>query len=143
MSGSDCHRPDTQVLDIGCVWRPGLVDLLPPGGEGREHVPHAARVANVLQHVQVVAVRCICSWLECDLRDEWYDNMGPSKQQKDIVLKTSIAAGAQCFLLGSKHLHGLGLDVSSLLQSEINLNCQLNSSWQPGRVLRQGQGGAS
>jgi hypothetical protein len=58
------------------------------------------------------------------MRDEWPDNLGPSKQQKDIVLKTSIAdTGAQCFLLGSKHLHGLGLDVSSLLQSEINLNC--------------------
>ena len=41
-----------------------------------------------------------------------------------IVLKTSIAdTGAQCFLLGINHLHGLGLDVSSLLQSEINLNC--------------------
>ena len=50
--------------------------------------------------------------------------MGPNKQQKDIILKTSIAdTGAQCFLLGSNHLRGLGLDVSSLLQSEINLNC--------------------
>jgi hypothetical protein len=58
------------------------------------------------------------------MRDDWYANLGPSKQQKDIVLKTSIAdTGAQCFLLRSNHLHGLGLDVSSLLQSEINLHC--------------------
>jgi hypothetical protein len=50
--------------------------------------------------------------------------LGPNKQQKDIILKTSIAdTGAQCFLLGSNHLRGLGLDVSSLLESEINLNC--------------------
>jgi hypothetical protein len=55
---------------------------------------------------------------------KWYANLGPNKQQKDIILKTSIAdTGAQCFLLGSDHLRGLGLDVSSLLQSEINLNC--------------------
>ena len=53
-----------QLLDIGCVWRPGLVDLLLPGGVGHEHVPHAARVADVLQHVQVVAIRCICPWLD-------------------------------------------------------------------------------
>jgi hypothetical protein len=58
------------------------------------------------------------------MREEWFNNMGPSNQQKDIVLKTSIAdTCAQCFLLGSKHLHGLGLDVLCLLQSEINLNC--------------------
>jgi hypothetical protein len=38
------------------------------------------------------------------MMDEWYANMGPTKQQKDIVLKTSIAdTGAQCFLLGSNH----------------------------------------
>ena len=50
--------------------------------------------------------------------------MGADKKQKDIVLKTSIAdTGAQCFLLGSNHLQGLGLDVSGLLQSETNLNC--------------------
>ena len=49
--------------------------------------------------------------------DKWYNDM-------DVVLKTSIAdTGAQCFLLGSNHLNGLGLDVSGLLQSEINLNC--------------------
>jgi hypothetical protein len=34
-----------------------------------------------------------------------------------VVLETSIAD------IGSNHLRGLGLDVSSLLQSEINLNC--------------------
>jgi hypothetical protein len=45
-------------------------------------------------------------------------------QQKDVVLKTSIAdTGAQCVIIGNNHLHGLGLDVSSLLQSEINMNC--------------------
>jgi hypothetical protein len=44
------------------------------------------------------------------MMDKWYASMGPSKQQKDIVLKTSIAdTGAQCFLLVSTHLHGLGL----------------------------------
>jgi hypothetical protein len=63
-------------------------------------------------------------YVQLSMRDDWYANLGPSKQQKDIALKTSIAdTGAQCFLLGSNHLHGLGLDVSSLLQSEINLNC--------------------
>jgi hypothetical protein len=31
------------------------------------------------------------------MRDDWYANLGPSKQQKDIVLRTSIAdTGAQC-----------------------------------------------
>jgi hypothetical protein len=71
--------------------------------------------------VDVLAYRSHKPYLQLSMRDEWYDNMGPSKQQKDIVLKTSIAdTGAQCFLLGSKHLHGLGLDVSSLFQSEIN-----------------------
>ena len=59
-----------QLLDIGCVWRPGLVELLLPGWEGREQVPHAAGVADVLQHVQVVAIRCICPWLEGDLLQE-------------------------------------------------------------------------
>jgi hypothetical protein len=63
-------------------------------------------------------------YVQLSMMDKWYDSMGPNKQQKDIVLKTSIAdTGAQRFLLGSNHLHGLGLDVSSLLQSEINLNC--------------------
>jgi hypothetical protein len=74
--------------------------------------------------VDVLAYRSHKPYVSLSMRDEWYDNLGPSKQQKDIVLKTSIAdTGAQCFLLGSKHLHGLGLDVSSLHQPEINLNC--------------------
>ena len=60
----------------------------------------------------------------CNVTKEWYDSLGPSKQQKDILLKTTTAdTGAQCFLLGSKHLPGLGLGVPDLLQSEINLNC--------------------
>jgi hypothetical protein len=74
--------------------------------------------------VDVLAYRSHKPYVQLSMRDKWYDDMGPSKQQKDIVVKASIAdTGAQCFLLGSKHLHGLGLDVSSLLQSEINLNC--------------------
>ena len=74
--------------------------------------------------VDVMAYRSHKPYVQLSLRDDWYANLGPSKQQKDVVLKTSIAdTCAQCFLLGSNHLHGLGLDVSSLLQSEINLNC--------------------
>jgi hypothetical protein len=74
--------------------------------------------------VDVLAYRSHKPYVQLFMRDNWYANLGPSKQQKDVVLKTSIAdIGAQCFLLGSNHLHGLGLDVSSLLQSEINLNC--------------------
>jgi hypothetical protein len=66
----------------------------------------------------------ILAYVQLSMMDKWYADMGPNKQQKDIVLKTSIAdTGAQCFLLGSNHLQGLGLDVSSLLQSKINLNC--------------------
>lgn len=74
--------------------------------------------------VDVMAYRSHKPCVQLSMRDDWYANLGPSKQQKDVVLKTSIAdTGAQCFLLGSNHLHGLGLDVSNLLQSEINLNC--------------------
>jgi hypothetical protein len=74
--------------------------------------------------VDVLAYKSHQPYVQLSMRDAWYDNMGPSKQQKDIVLKASIAdTGAQCFLLGSKHLHGMGLDVSSLFQSKINLNC--------------------
>ena len=36
---------------------------------------------------------------------------------------TSADTGAQCFLLGSDHLPGIGLAVENLLRSEINLNC--------------------
>jgi hypothetical protein len=74
--------------------------------------------------VNILAYKSHKPYVQLSMRDDWYANMGPSKQQKDIVLKTSIAnTGAQCFLLGSNHHHGLGLDVSSLLQLEINLNC--------------------
>jgi hypothetical protein len=74
--------------------------------------------------VDVLAYKSHKPYVQLSMMDKWYADMGPSKQQKDIVLKTSIAdTGAQCFLLGSNHLHSLGLDVSSLLQSEINLNC--------------------
>ena len=55
---------------------------------------------------------------------DWFDNLGPNKQQKDVVMETSVGdTGAQCFIISSNHVHGLGLDISSLLQSEINLNC--------------------
>jgi hypothetical protein len=74
--------------------------------------------------VDVLAYRSHKPYVQLSMRDDWYANLGSSKQQKDVVLGTSIAVtGAQCFLLGSNHLHGPGLDVSSLLQSEINLNC--------------------
>ena len=75
--------------------------------------------------VDVLAYKSHKPNVQLSMRDEWYD----SKQQKDIVLKASIAdTGAQCFLLGSKHLHGLGLDVSSLLHSEINLICAYSTA---------------
>ena len=45
-------------------------------------------------------------------------------KQKDIMLKTTTAdTGAQCFILGSDHLPGIGLFVENLLRSEINLSC--------------------
>ena len=62
--------------------------------------------------------------LECNVQQSWLDSLGPSMQQKDIILKTSTAdTGAQCFLLGSNHLPGLGLGIDNLIPSEINLNC--------------------
>ena len=62
--------------------------------------------------------------LDCNVQKSWVESLGPSKQQVDIVLKTTIAdTGAQCFLLGSNHLPGLGLDIEHLIPSEINLNC--------------------
>ena len=74
--------------------------------------------------VDVMAYRSHEPYMQLAMRKDWLANLGPRKEQKDIVLKTSIAdTGAQCFLLGSNHLHGLGLSVSGLLQSEINLNC--------------------
>jgi hypothetical protein len=74
--------------------------------------------------VDIMAYKSHKPYVQLSMMDKWYADLGPSKKQNDIVLKTSIAdTGAQCFLLGSHHLHGLGLDMSSLLQSEINLNC--------------------
>ena len=61
--------------------------------------------------------------LGCGVMQSWLDGLVDS-QQKDIVLKTTTAdTGAQCFLLGSDHLPGLGLCVENLLRSEINLSC--------------------
>jgi hypothetical protein len=58
-------------------------------------------------------------YVKLSMRDDWYANLGLSKQQKDVVLKTAIAdTGAQCFLLGSNHLHSLGLDVSCQSRSK-------------------------
>ena len=63
------------------------------------------------------------------MMDKCYDDMGPDKKQKDIMLKTSIAdTGAQCFLLGSNHLNGLGLDVSRTMVYVIEGNIILVSS---------------
>ena len=62
--------------------------------------------------------------LDCNVQKSWIDSLGPKKEQKDIVLKAGTAdTGAQCFLLGSDHLPGLGLGIEHLLPSEINLNC--------------------
>ena len=62
--------------------------------------------------------------LDCNVQKSWIDSLGPKMEQKDIVLKASTAdTGAQCFLLGSDHLPGLGLGIEHLLPSEINLNC--------------------
>merc|ERR1711888_291913 len=61
---------------------------------------------------------------ECNVQKSWVDSLGPSKQQVDINLKTTIAdTRAQCFLLGSNHLPGLGLGIDNLIPSEIYLNC--------------------
>ena len=74
--------------------------------------------------VDILAYKSHKPYVQLSMRDDWYANLGPSKQQKVVVLEISIAdTGAQCFIIGSNHLRGQGLDVSSLLQSEINLNC--------------------
>jgi hypothetical protein len=74
--------------------------------------------------VDILAFKSHKPYVQLSMMDRWYADMGPDKKQKDIVLKTSIAdTGAQCYLLGSNHLRGLGLDVSGLFQSEIYLNC--------------------
>ena len=53
----------------------------------------------------------------------WLDPL-VDMQKKAIMLKTTTTeTGAQCFLLGSDHLPGLGLCVENLLRSEINLSC--------------------
>jgi hypothetical protein len=70
-----------------------------------------------------LAYRSHQPYVQLYVREDWYANLGPNRQQKNVVLETSVAdTGAQCFIIGSNHLR-LGLDVSSLLQSEINLNC--------------------
>jgi hypothetical protein len=49
--------------------------------------------------VDVLAYRSHKPYVQLSMRDDWYANLGPSKQQKGVVLKTSIAdTGAQCFL---------------------------------------------
>jgi hypothetical protein len=48
--------------------------------------------------VDVLAYRSHKPYVKLSMRDEWFNNMGPSNQQKDNVLKTSIAdTCAQCF----------------------------------------------
>jgi hypothetical protein len=88
--------------------------------------------------VDVLAYRSHKPYVQLSMKDDWYASLGPSKQQKDVVLKTSIAdTGAQCFLLGSNHLHGL----CSLLQSEINLNCaNSTAAGNLGLFFAKGQG---
>jgi hypothetical protein len=86
--------------------------------------PWEAKGTKCRMCVDILAYKSHKPYVQLSMRDDWYANLGPSKEQKDIVFKTSIAdTGAQCFLLGSNHLHGLGLDVNILLQSEINLIC--------------------
>ena len=61
---------------------------------------------KIRMFVDVLAYKSHKPYMQLSMRDEWYNNMGPSKQQKDIVLKASIAdTGAQCFLLGSSNLN--------------------------------------
>jgi hypothetical protein len=73
--------------------------------------------------MDVLAYRSHQPYVQLSVREDWDANLGHNKQQKDVVLETSIAdTGAQCFIIGSNHLRGLGLDMSSLHQSEINLN---------------------
>jgi hypothetical protein len=65
--------------------------------------------------LDVMAYRSHKPYVQLSMREDWYAILGHSKQQKDVVLKTSIAdTGAQCFIIGRNHLHGLGLDVSCL-----------------------------
>ena len=60
--------------------------------------------------------------LGCSVIQSWLDGL-VDMQQKDIVLKTATAdTSAQCFLLGSDHLPGLGLCVEILLRLEMLLS---------------------
>jgi hypothetical protein len=74
--------------------------------------------------VDILAYKSHQPYVQLSVREDWYANLGRNKQQKDVTMETSVAdTGAQCFIIGRNHLSGLGLEVSSLLQSEINLNC--------------------
>ena len=65
--------------------------------------------------VDIMAYKSHQPYVQLAVREDWYANLGPNRQQKDVIMETSIAdTGAQCFIIGSNHLLGLGLDVSSL-----------------------------
>jgi hypothetical protein len=65
--------------------------------------------------VDVLAYKSHKPYMQLSMRDEWYNNMGPSKQQKDILLKTYTAdTGAQCFL--SSLAWGWACQISSSLK---------------------------
>jgi hypothetical protein len=77
--------------------------------------------------VDILAYKSHKPCVQLSMMDKWYAYMGPSKQQKDIVLKTSIT--------------DTGRDQPPPIRNQPELR-QFNSSWKPGCVLRQGQGGA-
>jgi hypothetical protein len=65
--------------------------------------------------VDILAYRSHQPYVQLSVMEDWYANLGPNRQQKDVVLETSIAdTGAQCFILGSNHLRGLGLKPPSV-----------------------------
>ena len=74
MSVGDCHR------SVGRI-RLCLVTGSGQSSAARwewsmDHVHHVALAANVLQHVEVVAIRRICSWSEGDLPDKVIELVG-------------------------------------------------------------------
>jgi hypothetical protein len=89
----------------------------------KSELPEESKI-NIRMCVDILANKSHQPYVQLSVREDWYANLGPNKQQKEVVMETSVVdTGAQCFIIGSNHLRGLGLEVSSLLQSEINLNC--------------------
>ena len=86
----------------------------------KSELPKEPRI-KIRMCVDILAYKSHEPYVQLSVGGDWYAGLGPNKQQKDVVMETPVAdTGAQCFIIGSNHLRGLGLEISSLLQSEIN-----------------------